>query len=357
MVRLLASKWTGRLVRAVAIAYPIALFAIWISLRWIGEAWWATTAGLYLPYALFGLPLPFVVLAAWLKRMRRLAGAQALALLLLVFPIMGFACFPGPRPPTRTRRRSRIVSLNVNAGRAGAETIVDAIAGYSPDVVLLQEIASSDDFAPLLRARYPTVSASGQFALATRFPLVRVMEPEKLPYYGQLRSPRFIEYVLDTTLGTIPFFCVHPVSPRDGLATLRGEGLTREIGSGRLIEGTRAHNLEVNAGLRTIQIEAAARVASLEPGPVVVAGDTNLPTPSPLLHRTFAEYDDAFPEAGWGFGYTFPTNKKWPAWMRIDRILATGPVHFVHFEIGRPVVSDHHFVVADLQSTAGAGAH
>jgi endonuclease/exonuclease/phosphatase (EEP) superfamily protein YafD len=348
-MRSLASKWTGRLVRGVAIAYPVALLAIWVLLRWFGEAWWASTAGLYLPYALFGLPLPFVVLATWLKRMRSLAWTQAVGLFLLVFPIMGFV-LPWPTSADASAPRIRIVSLNVNAGRAGAEKVVEAIASYSPDVVLLQELAGSGDFEPVLRARYPTVSTSGQFALATRFPLVRVVEPEKVPYYGQLRSPRFIEYVLDTTLGTIPFFSVHPISPREGLVNLRGEGLTREIGTGRLIEGTRAHALEINAGLRTAQVEAIAQAASLESGPVVVAGDTNLPTLSPVLHRTLGEYDDAFLKAGWGFGYTFPTNKRLPAWMRIDRILARGPVRFVHFEVGRPVVSDHHFIVADLQA-------
>lgn len=354
-MRFLASSWTSRLLRVAAIAYPLALLAIWVSLRCIGEAWWVSTAALYLPYALFGLPLPFVILATWLKRMRRLAWAQAVGLFLLVFPIMGFV-LPWPSFPNASAPKIRIVSLNVNGGRAGVERIVDAVAAYSPDVVLLQELGSGEDFEPVLRARYPTVSTSGQFALATRFPLVRVVEPEKLPYEGQLRSPRFIEYVLDTTLGTISFFSVHPISPREGLANLRGEGLRHEIGSGRLLEGTRAHVLEVNTGLRTTQVEAFAQAASLEPGPVVVAGDTNLPAPSPLLHRTLGEYDDAFRKAGWGFGYTFPTNKRLPPWMRIDRILARGPVRFVHFEIGRPVVSDHHFVVADLQAAFVAGA-
>ena len=347
-MRSLASKWTRRLVRATAIAYPVALLAIWVSMRFIGEAWWASTAALYLPYALFGLPLPFLVLATWLKGMRRLAWAQAVSLFLLVFPIMGFV-LPWPSFADANAPKIRIVSLNVDSGRAGADKIVDAIAGYSPDVVLLQETAANEAFVPALRARFPTVSTSGQFALATRFPLVRVMEPEKLPYYGTVRSARFIEYVLDTPLGTIPFFSAHPISPREGLVSLRGEGLRREIGTGRLLEGTRAHALEINTGLRTAQVEALAQAASLEPGPVVVAGDTNLPSPSRLLHRALGEYEDAFPKAGRGFGYTFPTNK-WRPWMRIDRILARGPVRFVHFEIGRPVVSDHHFIVADLQA-------
>jgi endonuclease/exonuclease/phosphatase (EEP) superfamily protein YafD len=354
-MRLLASKWTSRFLRVAAIAYPVALLAIWISIRFVGEGWWASTAALYLPGALFALPLPFVVLATWLRRMRRLVWAQTVSLFLLVFPIMGFV-LPWPSFADASAPKIRIVSMNVNGGHAGVDKIVDAIAGYSPDVVLLQELNSGEDFAPVLRARYPTVSTSTQFALATRFPLVRVVEPEKLPYQGQLRSPRFIEYVLDTTLGTIPFFSVHPISPREGLNSIRGEGLRHEIGSGRLLEGTRAHVLEVNTGLRTAQVEAFAQAASLEPGPVVVAGDTNLPASSPLLHRTLGDYDDAFRKAGWGFGYTFPTNKKLPPWMRIDRILASGPVRFVHFEIGRPVVSDHHFVVADLQATSGASA-
>lgn len=354
-MRAIVSKWTRRVVRVAAIAYPVALLAVWLSLRWIGEAWWASTAALYLPYALFGLPLPFVVLATWFTRMRRLVYAQAVGLLLLVFPIMGFV-LPWPSFADASAPKIRIVSLNVDSGRAGPETIVEAIAGYSPDVVLLQETYANEAFESALRARYPTVSSSGQFALASRFPLVRVVEPEKLSYYGTLRSARFIEYVLETSLGTIPFFSAHPISPREGLASIRGEGLRREIGTGRLLEGTHAHVLEVNTGLRTLQVEALAQAASLEPGPVVVAGDTNLPTPSPLLHGALGDYDDAFAKAGWGFGYTFPTNKRrWPAWMRIDRILARGPVRFVHFEIGHPVVSDHHFVVADLQSTSGAG--
>jgi endonuclease/exonuclease/phosphatase family metal-dependent hydrolase len=130
---------------------------------------------------------------------------------------------------------------------------------------------------------------------------------------------------------------VHPISPRAGL-----NGLRRREGASALV-------LEDNAGLRKLQVQAFARAASSAVGPIVVVGDTNLPHLSPLLHDSLDGFADGFQQASWGFGYTFPTNKKWPPWMRIDRILARGPLRFVHFEIGRPVVSDHHFIVADLQ--------
>lgn len=348
-----AAKWTRRLLRALAVAYPLTVVVTCIAVRGIGEAWWVSTAALYLPGILFVLPMPFIVGALWLTGMRRLVWSQLAAAVLVVFSIMGLV-LPWPVHADADAPRLRVITINVESGYAGAEKIVDAVAGYSPDVVLLQETAAAEAFVPALRARFPIVATSNQFALGTRFPLIRTVEPEKLPYEGQLRSPRFIEYVLDTNLGPISFFSVHPISPREGLVSLRGEGLRHEIGSGRLFEGTRAHVLEVNTGLRRLQVQTFSEAADREEGAVVIAGDTNLPEASPLLHRALGGYRDAFHEAGWGFGYTFPTNK-WRPWMRIDRILARGPLHFVHFEVGRPVVSDHHFVVADLQLKEPAG--
>ncbi|MGH7296704.1 MAG: endonuclease/exonuclease/phosphatase family protein [Polyangiaceae bacterium] len=333
--------------RAAGAAYPLTLVALWIALRYVGEGWWVSTAGLYLPRFVFGLPLPVLALALWRLRMRRLLVAQTASVLLVVFSLMGLV-MPWPTSRDPVAPSMRVLSLNVDSGRAGPATIVDAVTRYAPDVVLLQETGGNDQLAAALGARYPTVDSSGQFVLATRFALLRKIEPDKLLYGGILHHPRFVEYLLATNLGPVTFYSVHPASPREGLQSLRGEGLRREIRSGRLIEGSRAHLLEANAGLRTLQVETFARAAMQEAGPVVIAGDTNLPELSPLLRRSLGGFDDAFTSAGWGFGYTFPSNR-WLPWMRIDRILARGGLRFTHFEIGRPVVSDHHFILADLQ--------
>ena len=84
-----------------------------------------------------------------------------------------------------------------------------------------------------------------------------------------------------------------------------------------------------------------------EKGPVIIAGDTNLPGLSFVFHRSLSGFQDGFTRAGWGFGYTFPTNHV--PWMRIDRVLASDELRFVRFEVGKSLVSDHHCVVADLQ--------
>jgi len=49
---------------------------------------------------------------------------------------------------------------------------------------------------------------------------------------GKMRTARFMKYVIDTPLGRISFYNVHPNSPREGLASVRGRGVIREIVSG-----------------------------------------------------------------------------------------------------------------------------
>jgi vancomycin resistance protein VanJ len=343
-----AVKWLRRVVQALAVVYPVSLLATAAALRWVGEGFWLTTVGLYLPRVGFAAPLPLIAGALLAFRMRRLLWTQAASVVLIVFPLMGFV-FPwrpsaDPNAPTL-----RLLSFNVDSGHGGAEAVVDQIDKYSPDIVVLQELGGNESFARLLGSRYPTVRVSGQFVLATRYTVTATVEPDPLPYYGRLRSPRFIEYALDTPLGPIALFNVHPISPREGLYALRGEhGLRQEIGSGRLFASSAAPVIEINVGLRNLQVQALSKAASRETGAVIIAGDTNLPGLSRILGRYLSGYEDAFVQAGWGFGYTFPTNK-WRPWMRIDRILANDRLRFVRFEVPHTVVSDHRCVVGDLQ--------
>jgi len=78
----------------------------------------------------------------------------------------------------------------------------------------------------------------------------------------------------------------------------------------------------------------------------VIGGDSNLSHLSPLLGDELPGFRDAFQEAGWGFGYTYPRGFRW---MRIDRILVSGPLHAVRFQRGDSTASDHVCVVAELQ--------
>ena len=336
MPRVFLAKWARRLLAGAAVAYPLLLVGAIGTLRSVGESWWVTLVALYLPRWGFALPLPALLLALWRCRMRRLLLLQGLSALVLVFPLMGYVV----RLPTfasRDKPKMRVLSFNVNSS-AAAEAVLGEIDRYSPDVVLLVETGGHrgrEAFGDPLRSRYPTVEISHNFILATRY----TPSPEEGPL---LATDSFERHPLETPLGRIVVYVAHTVSPRHPLFALRGrKGLLREMKS------PHPSPLEQNAEMRAEQVQAFSEAAAREADPVILAGDFNLPGLSPLFQRFLSSFDDGFAEAGWGFGYTFPTRGPW---MRIDRILARGPLRFVGFDVGHSSsASDHLCVVGDIQ--------
>jgi endonuclease/exonuclease/phosphatase (EEP) superfamily protein YafD len=336
-------RWV-RAVKALALLYPLAMLALTVALRAVGERWWVTTVALYLPRLVFAAPLPAVAVALYGLRLRRWLWTQLPALLLLVFPLLGFVL---PWPHASGGASIRVLSYNVNSGLGGVDRVVAEIDRFTPDVVLLQEVGHADVFESLLRERYPTVRVSDQFVLATRYPLSALTSPDRIPLEGKQRSPRFVRYVLDTPLGPVVFYNVHPVSPRDDFAALRGkDGFRRELLSGRVFAGAAAPRIQANSDLRALQVAAFTEGARRETDPVVVAGDTNLPGLSPVLAKNLAGFTDGFTASDWGLGYTYPNDRR--PWMRIDRIFTTDRLRFTSFQVGDSKASDHLCVVADV---------
>lgn len=327
------------------VAYPVALGVVALLLHYVGEAHWATTVGLYLPAVFYLAPLlPIALLALWVGP-RSLLLAPAAAALIALFPLMGL-CWSLPSVWADEGPRLRLLSYNVDSVHAGTDAVAAGIGDADPDVLLLQESAfGREELVERLAQRYPVVELSGQFVLASRHPVLEVTEPDRIPYGDALRSPRFMRYLLDTPLGRIALYSVHPLSPRESLGAVRGEGLRRELATGRIFRGESREIVEANTGLRVLQIEAIAGMVRAETVPVIVAGDTNLPGPSPVLRRAFGHLQDGFASVGNGFGYTFPT--KWP-FLRLDRIYATSELRFVSFAVGCGRASDHHCVMVDL---------
>jgi len=64
-----------------AVGCPIALAAIILAFRFIGERWRVTLAAMYLPRIGFALPLPFIVVPLHYLRAPRLLALQALSLI------------------------------------------------------------------------------------------------------------------------------------------------------------------------------------------------------------------------------------------------------------------------------------
>jgi endonuclease/exonuclease/phosphatase family metal-dependent hydrolase len=243
----------------------------------------------------------------------------------------------------------RILSYNINSGhqRGQYDDVLAEVAHFSPDVVFLQEVGSSDVLAPLLKTQYPEVFASDQFVVATRYHIATQSMPDPIEIDGHPHRPRFLRLELDTPLGRVVFFDVHPLSPRQALWRVVWGG-RRGLLTGRSFNSDNARAFYENSALREAQASAFGSLAAKEVDPVIIAGDTNLPDLSWVLSHYLSGFQDGFLQAGWGFGYTFPTDKHGP-WMRIDRILSNRALRFIHFEVGTSNASDHRCVVADVQ--------
>jgi vancomycin resistance protein VanJ len=335
------------LVLLTAGLYVVALIAAVVGLRFVGEGWWLTAAALYLPRFVLAAPLPVLVLALWALKLRRYLWTQVVAALVVLFPLMG-GVISWPTSPKHDAPVVRLLSYNVNSGYSGYANIVEEVERYSPDIVFLQEIGSVDEIVARLKEHFATVRVSGQFVLATRYNIVSEVDPEKVVHQGRSRSPRFVQYLIETSLGPVAFYNVHPISPRAGLDALRSGGLRHKlVAPTHWLTAFDSTLLMADTGLRETQVQAFAQAAGRETLPVVVAGDTNLPGLSRIQNENLSGFQDGFAAVGQGFGYTFPTGR---AWMRIDRVMASSALRFVGFQVGKSDSSDHQCVVADLQA-------
>ncbi|HVR61924.1 MAG TPA: endonuclease/exonuclease/phosphatase family protein [Polyangia bacterium] len=335
--------------RVCALAYPLALLAVAGAFRFVGERWWPTTVGLYLPRVGFALPLPLLSLLLLLGRAYWWLLTQLLAVVLLLFPVMGLhlsgarVAAAGGAPPLR------VLTFNVNDGRMGIDQVTAQARAAGADLILFQEAAHTSE--DRLRAGLPGYRfvARDQFVLFSRFPVEEVFIPPP-SIEGDVAYPwRFVRYRIGAPGGPVHVYNVHPISPREALEELHGRGLREEVASGRILT-PRVRPLVANARRRVAQVQAFVADARRSPYPVIIAGDTNLPQGSWAAARWLGDFQDAFAERGAGFGYTFPAPRH--PWMRIDRILTDGHFRVLDCRVLPAGASDHLALVAELQRAA-----
>ncbi len=340
-----------RLCAAAAVAYTLALLGVLAALRAGGERWWITGVALYVPRWGFALPLPVVSLALVIARRPRLLWTQVVAAVVLLFPLMGLVVhlpFPCPRRELGASTL-RVLSYNVESGLGdgGYPAVVAEVDRFLPDVAILVAATATDALLEPLRSRFGTVRFSGQFVIASRFPILDWSAPTLIHPTGQAYEARFVRMVLDTPMGRLIGYATHPVSPRGSLNRIRAAGRFGML-LGRAFNDSNAASFYANRDAREAEVAAVAELARRETDPVFIAGDTNLPTLSAVYRQYLSTFDDGFTEAGSGFGYTFPSDSRFPAWMRIDRILSSHSLKFESFEVGNALASDHYCVVAVL---------
>jgi vancomycin resistance protein VanJ len=334
-----------QLARLIAFAYPLAvLFAI-VALRFGAQRFWQAQLGLYVPRVLFALPLLPLVIVLLVLRLRGALWSQLAAAWLVLFPLMGFQLPGWPRSPHDPTKLLRVLSYNGNFAYGGQENLAAQVRSFDPDIALFQQTYFSDKLVPALGPRYVASSTDGEFVIASRFPISAKLAPAKLPHDGKLRSARFMRYQLDTKLGPIAIYSIHPSSPLYQIAEARRGGFRRLILSGQIFSPAPRPSIDGDTELRALQVRTFANMAKRETVPTILAGDTNLPNLSPTLQE-LAAFRDGFSEVGSGFGYTFPHGRRW---MRIDRIFASDQLRFLDFQIGSSSASDHQCVFATLE--------
>ena len=199
-----------------------------------------------------------------------LLWTQVAAALLVIFPLMGFVVAVPAKAKAGTPTL-RVLSYNVDDAQISGsyDDVVAEIDRYSPDIACL--VDAGDMIAPQLRARYPSVVVLNQFVVASRFTITSTTEPPSTFVEGRMHSPRFVRVALESPIGRLVTYCVHPISPREALYTARGI-------RGGILAGRAAAAFVKNSGLRERQVELFSEGALGEgDDPVIIAGDSSLP--------------------------------------------------------------------------------
>jgi endonuclease/exonuclease/phosphatase family metal-dependent hydrolase len=322
-------------------------------LQWLNghgaDRWGLGAFNLYVPQAVWLGPVSLLALLAF-KFNRRWLWVLAFYCFWIVGPIMGFTwASRGPVEPAAGGGSLRLMTCNIKYGRRDLPALLEDVARFKPDVVLLQDVehAMSGPLGAFFRDW--NVCSQGQFVIASRWPLIKVgMRPapaqEDLDGY-------LLRVILQFGGRPIALYNVHLLSPREGLNAMRVARKRPAIFTEAIQE------LQDNVERRVIEARAVAALVRQEPGPVILAGDLNAPDQS-LEGQTLREANlhDAFAEGGRGYGYTyghFLLRSRMPwlpgvSWMRIDHILLSPGLESRRCWTGTDAASDHRPVFADL---------
>ncbi len=316
--------------------YLAAVLAVWLLLRLGGDRWWFSTVILFGPRWLCALPLAVLVPAAGLLR-RHLLWVLGAAAIVVFVPVMGF-CFPWARFGAGPGLSLRMLTCNVKGHCYNNRALEELIVAARPDIVALQ-----DCWGPV-RVNWPVgwhVSQEGAMLVASRYPVHRGGADHRWQRPGHWPRTDVLHCTVQLPGRDIDFYSVHLQSPHEGLSTI----LDRDT----VLRPSRSVVLAAEIDQRRRESASAREVVSGPSEEPVLAGDFNLPADSAIYRRYWAEYHDAFSEAGLGFGYT-----EWPrvSWLsfgiRIDHILTGAGWQCRRCWVGPDVGSDHLPLLAEL---------
>jgi len=299
--------------------------------------WWIAFSDIFA--ACFFLPLLFIVPAALLIRSRWMYMVTVLPLVIFL-ALFGERFVPGAGGAA-VGTTLRVVTFNQLFLDRNTGAILAAIRAENADVVALQELVPpvAEAIQHDLKTLYPyqlldPSDSAGGIGLLSRYPL----EPA-----GWVEGTHAQRAILQLNRQQITIINVH--------LTFSGIARARSQRFGSLPY----YRMNETTG-RLYQANALVQEAHKTSGGLIMLGDFNTGDREPGYAALASELHDAFAETGWGFGFTFPNDKRIGPitipvpLVRIDYIWSKGPVVPVSARVNcNDGGSDHCLVVADLR--------
>ncbi len=223
----------------------------------------------------------------------------------------------------------RVVSWNIHGGRGDTVAMFEQLATVDPDIVFVQEVSGIP-----LKKRLREVPhfddyyvVVGRVALVSRFPVTTVLAE------GWPKWSRSVYKIKMGEGAEITCINVH-LSPL---------AIRKQLLRGWSWQGLQGAILRTKGELRDLEILLQRHLGD---GPLILAGDFNLPPRYPDLRFVVRGLQDCFAVAGHGWGKTAPA--RLPA-MRVDMV-HTSPDVTVHYARAVPTrLSDHYMTLAEIE--------
>lgn len=276
------------------------------------------------------IPILIGLLIALLLRARRLSGLYMLGALVGVLWILP-PLIPAQVKPAPEGTQIDLITFNLYPENDSLGEVSAWISSSAPDIVALQEIPDDMSAFEELDALYNERSAQtierGNIVY-TNYPILETGDIE-------IENAVIQRLVLDINGTDVALYNVHLIMPLN----------ERE---------TDWTILRYDEARRNAQIEALIDIIRVEPLPIILVGDFNMTEWSPIYHQLGTELNDAYRNASWGIGATFPAGASegfmstYPRLFRIDYVWYSEEVQANSAVVGANLGSDHLPLVVEL---------
>ncbi|MDZ4718770.1 MAG: endonuclease/exonuclease/phosphatase family protein [Roseiflexaceae bacterium] len=289
--------------------------------------------------ALFFVPILVLIPAALILR-TRLMLAMTLTPIVLFALLFGGRFIPRAAVLPTTGQTLRVVTYNQLFVDTNADAIIATIRAQNADLVAIQELAKpvSEQIQRDLKTLYPyqildPSNSQGGLGILSRYPLDDA---------GMLEGTGAQRAIMHVNGKDIVVVNVH--LHFSGISRVRSQAF-----------GSLGYFRMYDTKGRLVQAEALLAESRKATGGFILLGDHNTGDREPGYQLLASELHDAFGEKGWGFGFTFPNNKRMGPitipipLVRIDYVWSKNGITplSAHVEC-QDAGSDHCLLVADL---------